>query len=62
MREEKKIVSWSLVILFLALTIVYSLAYMKKAELFTAPKTTSLSGSFIATSSGVQVVDMQNSL
>ncbi|MDR0608335.1 MAG: hypothetical protein LBG52_08630 [Candidatus Peribacteria bacterium] len=36
MREEKKIVTRSLVILFLSLTIVYALAYMSKIEIFTA--------------------------
>jgi preprotein translocase subunit SecG len=35
MREEKKIVTWSLVILFLSLAIVYSLAYMRKTDVFT---------------------------
>jgi hypothetical protein len=34
MREEKKIVSWALIILFLSLTIVYSLVYMRKREVF----------------------------
>jgi hypothetical protein len=38
MREEKKIVTRSLVILFLSLTIVYALAYMRKIEIFTAGK------------------------
>ncbi|MDR2416144.1 MAG: hypothetical protein LBD75_06145 [Candidatus Peribacteria bacterium] len=34
MREEKKIVSWALIILFLSLTIIYSLVYMRKREVF----------------------------
>jgi hypothetical protein len=38
MREEKKIVTRSLVILFLSLTIIYALAYIRKAEIFTAGK------------------------
>lgn len=34
MQEDKQIVTWSMVILFLALTIVYSLVYMRKSDLF----------------------------
>lgn len=34
-QEDKQIVTWSMVILFLALTIVYSLVYMRKSDLFT---------------------------
>jgi preprotein translocase subunit SecG len=34
MWEEKKIVSWALIILFLSLTIVYSLVYMRKKDVF----------------------------
>ncbi|MDR2540983.1 MAG: hypothetical protein LBD11_04305 [Candidatus Peribacteria bacterium] len=40
MREEKKIVTRSLVILFLSLTIVYALAYMRKTDIFTAGQDT----------------------
>ena len=35
MQEDKQIVTRSMVILFLAMTIVYSLVYMRKVELFT---------------------------
>jgi len=34
MVENKKVITWSLIILFLVLAIVYSLTYMKKASLF----------------------------
>jgi hypothetical protein len=34
-QEDKQIVTWSMIILFLALTIVYSLVYMKKSDFFT---------------------------
>jgi len=34
--EEKKIVTWALIVLFLSLTMVYSLVYMKKTEVFTS--------------------------
>jgi preprotein translocase subunit SecG len=37
MLEEKKVVSWSLATLFLALMIVYTLMYMKKVEVFISP-------------------------
>lgn len=36
MKEEKKIVTWSLISLFLSLTIVYSLVYLRKTEVFTS--------------------------
>ena len=38
--QEKKIVTWSLIILFLSLTIVYSLAYVRKTDVFTAGQET----------------------
>lgn len=34
MVENKKVITWSLIILFLMLAIIYSLTYMKKATLF----------------------------
>jgi hypothetical protein len=37
MRKEKQIVTWSLVTLFLSLTIVYALTYMRKTEVFKLP-------------------------
>ena len=38
-QEDKQIVTRSMVILFLTLTIVYSLVYMRKSDLFTASPT-----------------------
>jgi preprotein translocase subunit SecG len=35
--QEKKIVTWCLVVLFVALMIVYTLMYMRNVEIFTAP-------------------------
>ena len=47
MHEDKQIVTRSMIILFLALTIVYSLVYMRKSEVFKASRIppTSLTGS-----------------
>ncbi|MDR0860451.1 MAG: hypothetical protein LBO09_05815 [Candidatus Peribacteria bacterium] len=53
MREEKKIVTRSLIILFLSLTIVYALAYMRKTDIFTAGQDT-LSPDEVSTQSQIE--------
>jgi preprotein translocase subunit SecG len=60
MREEKKVVTWSLVILFLSLAIVYSLAYMRKTDIFTDSQVIQKSDEETKISTGNQVKD-QNS-
>ncbi|MDR0282805.1 MAG: hypothetical protein LBI53_06045 [Candidatus Peribacteria bacterium] len=64
MAEEKKIVTWSMVILFLSLAIVYSLMYMRNAEFFTQgqmqhqQKSEKISATTTTIPDGITVVDM----
>ncbi len=64
MAEEKKIVTWSMVILFLSLAIVYSLMYMRNAEFFTQgqmqhqQKSEEISAPTITIPDGITVVDV----
>jgi len=64
MTEDKKIVTWSMTILFLSLAIVYSLMYMRNSEFFTQDhvqnqqKSEEIPSSTTTTQSGILVVDM----